>query len=113
MHLLKMVDNRGVANAPANGTTWEIEIPGAFVSDVPYNVREVGTTNWTTSVLLPRLSLNVPDLFVTYADANAQGYAMQYIVTEPVPEPSGLVALACGLAGLTGVMWRRRPQKLS
>lgn len=109
MHLLKMVDNRGVANASANGTTWEIEIPDAFASDLPYNVREAGTTNWTTSVLLPRLSLNVPDQFVTYADVNAQGYAMQYIVTEPVPEPSGLIALACGLAGLTGVMWRRRP----
>lgn len=109
VHLLKMVDNRGVANAPANGTTWEIDIPDTFASDVPYNVREVGTTNWSTGVLLPRLSLSVTDLFVTYEHANAQGYVMQYIVTEPVPEPSGLLALACGLVGLTGVMWRRRP----
>ena len=40
--------------------------------------------------------------------AIASGLQLQFIATPPIPEPSGLLALASGMVGLAGFAWRRR-----
>ena len=87
---LVMINNRGVAGAPANGTTWEIPIPTAHI------LPPIGP-----SITLP--VLRVPR---SYAGV-LSGYAMelhQYVV----PEQASVMALGMGAAALGLALKRRR-----
>ena len=84
---LKMVNNRGVAGAPANGTIWNL-------------------TTLPTQIITPTLPmLNLSG--ASHAAMLAEGYVMKF-TQEPVPEPSSLLALGTGFAALAGLVIRRR-----
>jgi hypothetical protein len=89
-YALRMVDNRGIAGAPANGTVWSIPVPAA----------------WQTASFF---NLTLPTFNITVAKDEqallAQGYKMEFYQT---PEPSSLMALGAGLMGLGGFFSRRR-----
>lgn len=88
-YYLKMVDNRGVAGAPANGTIWGIPIPTAH-SATPY------------------YSLTLPTLKVSSSTEGAlinEGYKMEFFQT---PEPTSIMALGAGLMALAGYGLRSR-----
>lgn len=96
-YCLRMVDNRGVAGAPANGDEWSIPIPTVH-SATPY-----------FTLTLPMQALSARD----ESAALSEGYVMQFIQYQeqrmiPTPEPSSLMALAGGLMGLAGFAVRRR-----
>jgi hypothetical protein len=90
-YMLRMVDNRGITGAPANGTVWTIPMPAT----------------WQTASLF---SLTLPTFNISVARDEAamlnEGYKIQFI-QEVVPEPSSLLALAFGLGGL-GMLRRRK-----
>jgi hypothetical protein len=89
---LRMVDNKGVEGAPANGTVWSIPIPTAYSS-----------TAW--------FSLTLPNRVISAANETtilSEGYEMQFFQTQAVPEPASLMALAGGLVGLASYGIRRR-----
>lgn len=90
---LVMVDNRGVAGAPANGTIWELPIPTSVSAD-PF---------WTSPVNLPTIVMSEPSADALFSE----GYHLQF-VQEFVPEPSSLLALGTCLCGLAGCALLRR-----
>lgn len=92
VYYLKMVNNRGVSGAPANGTRWDVPLPTVLLTTVSF-----------FDLVLPVNVLSVS----TYAAAEAEGYVMEFGM-EPIPEPSALLALGTGVAGLAGFVMRRR-----
>ena len=88
---VRMVDNQDVAGAPANGTKW-------LIPSIP-------TTAGTVF-----LTITLPTVRLTSGNTSAaminEGYAMEFV--HPVPEPGSLLALACGLGAIGGMMRRRR-----
>jgi len=86
---LKMVDNKGVGAAPANGTIWSIPIPAVHL----------GTAYFTVTLPTLKLSANTEGVFIN------EGYKMEFYQT---PEPSSLMALGAGLMALGGLASRRR-----
>lgn len=92
---LILLDNRGMAGAPANGTRWEIPAPGPFGFN---NARF-----WTCPVNLPVIKLSA----ATNEAMAAEGYKIRF-VQEVVPEPAGVLALGSGLIVLAGLVRRRR-----
>lgn len=87
---LRMVDNKGIEGAPANGTVWEIPVPTVHSTTVPY------------------FTLTLPNRVISVASEAAvldEGYKMQFFQT---PEPSSMLALGAGLMGLAGFASRRR-----
>lgn len=75
------------------------------------SVYPVGTTaHFSVTVAKP----HVPGLVDAWAITYDGSYgAFHYSVlgpTPPVPEPSSLLALVCGLGGFGGMVWRRSPR---
>lgn len=99
---LVMVDNRGIAGAPANGRSWELPIPTAHTS-APY--WSLPQADW-----LPITRLSAP----TDSAMISEGYVMrfeQYMQAVPgsaVPEPSTLAGLSFGVAVTAVRLLRRR-----
>ncbi|MDH7480481.1 MAG: PEP-CTERM sorting domain-containing protein [Armatimonadota bacterium] len=96
IYYIKMINNRGVAGAPANGTEWQIPIPTTpAITTVEF---------FTLTLPIIRLTASTP------ANAESEGYVMEYGIKplQPIPEPSSLLALATGLSGLAGFVIRRR-----
>lgn len=97
IYKLTLVNNRGVAGAPANGTSWVI--PGFATA---------GNTNVWTSPALPVIKpTSGSSMTDTWLLNN--GYVFEFTAgTEVIPEPSSLLALGGGLMGLAGFVARRR-----
>jgi len=85
---LEMINNRGVAGAPAGGTIWDVSA--------------ITTGGYVVSPNLPILKLSAP----THAAMLNEGYVLQF--RQVVPEPAGLIALASGIMGLAGFALRIR-----
>jgi len=101
-YYLKMVNNRGVEGAPADGTVWIVP-----------RMSVVSTTNPFWSLVLPSGYGTAHDVIINPsnpANAAAEGYAMEFGLRPlaPVPEPSGVLALGTGIIGLAGFFARRR-----
>ncbi len=95
-YFLQMVDNKGMAGAPANGTEWELPIPTAHST----------AAFWTSPVNLPIVKMP----YKTNEALVAAGYRFRLIQRADVvvPEPSSLLALGTGIMGLAGFVTRRR-----
>lgn len=91
---VRMVDNRGIPGAPANGTRWMVPVPTTFSHYVPF---------WNSPVNLPVIKLSQS----TNAALLNEGYQLQ-LVAGPMPEPSSILALGAGALGLAGYAIRRR-----
>lgn len=91
---LVMVDNKGKAGAPANGTAWEIAPPQVYSA----------AAFWYSPVNLPAIVLSSG----TASALVAEGYKMQFIQEQIIPEPSSMLALGAGLMGLVSFAARRR-----
>lgn len=87
---LTMVNNRGKAGAPANGTVWKYTGPFSVSQD------PVGST-----ITLPVIKGTIDHSWMM-----ANGYVFDF--AQVVPEPSSLMALGAGLMGLVGFVARRR-----
>ncbi|MDI6813935.1 MAG: PEP-CTERM sorting domain-containing protein, partial [Desulfitobacteriaceae bacterium] len=102
LYYIKMVDNRGVPGAPANGTEWIIPIPTVYTTATPFFQLVLPTgfsgTNGPNDIMLTD---SHPDYALT------EGYIMEYGF-KPVPEPSTMLAFGTGIAGLVGFVIRRR-----
>lgn len=89
-YALRMVDNKGIAGAPANGTVWSIPVP----------------STWSSVAFF---SLTLPTFNISAAGSEekliTEGFKMQFYQT---PEPSSLLALGAGLMGLAGFVSRKR-----
>jgi len=100
---LEMINNLGMAGAPANGTIWRIPIPADVPSATVFwamdTAADVNGVVWGN---LPIVKLTTP----TDASMLSQGYRMQFRVSA-VPEPSSLLALGAGLMSLAGIIRRR------
>lgn len=87
---LRMVDNKGITGAPANGTVWSIPIPTSHSSNAVF-------------------TLTLPTINITIAKDEqkliAEGYKLEFYQT---PEPSSLMALGAGLMALGGLVSRKR-----
>lgn len=91
---LILVDNKGKAGTPANGTTWQLPIPTSYETGVPY---------YTVPELFPMIKLST----YTHTAMLEEGYKFefqQYVI----PEPAGLLALGAGLSGAIAFALRRR-----
>ncbi len=100
---MRMINNRGMAGAPTNGTIWNIPIPASgTASNVKFWDMAVNAdTNGTVWGNMPLINVSVPN----YASFRDEGYEMQFRM---VPEPSSMLAMGSGLIGLIGVAIRRR-----
>jgi len=97
-YYLKMVDNKGVIGAPANGTVWTLPIPTIADTINPFFTLVLPTGYGQEHSII--LQQPYPETYLTGA------YVMEYGFF--VPEPGGILALATGLAGLVGFAARRR-----
>jgi hypothetical protein len=68
---------------------------------IPNGVTYNGKTHWGINDRL----ITLP--FIT-SDDPTKGYQFRVTVTTPVPEPSSILALLCGISGVGGMMWRKR-----
>ena len=87
---MRMVDNKGIEGAPANGTIWAIPIPTSH------------SANALFTLTLPTINISVAK---DEQKLIAEGYVMEFYQT---PEPSSLLALGAGLMGLAGFASKRR-----
>lgn len=92
-YFMRIVDNKGIEGAPANGTMWELPVPTVHST----------SAYWNSPINLPMIRLSVGG----EAALLAEGYKLQF-VQQAVPEPSGLIALGGCLAGLAGFIRRRK-----
>ncbi len=95
IYSLIMVNNQGVANAPANGTVWDISMPAFYTSDYFFTLG------------LPVLKITSDSLMAS------NGYEFNLVqgTAAPVPEPGTLAVMLTCISGLAGYgMLRRRIQ---
>ena len=101
---LKMVNNRGVVGAPANGTLWDVPIDSGTSGSVFWSI---DTAQDTTGHVWGNLPLLKSASTLDAGIMRAQGYEMQFVQTA-VPEPSGVLALGGSLVVLAGFIRRRK-----
>ena len=92
---MTLVNNKGKAGMPANGTYWWITIPAA------------STKAWELTDITPlKLALTHTTMIGDPAVPTAGGY--EFRLDQIIPEPSSLLALGSGVVGLVGFVVRRR-----
>jgi len=101
-YYLKMVDNKGVAGAPANGTVWNLPIPTIADTINPFFELVMPTGLGTDHSII--LQQPYETTYLTGAYVMEYGFAPQGVI----PEPSSMLALGSGLSGLLGFFIRRR-----
>lgn len=89
---LRLVNNRGIPGAPANGTEWLLPTPTAH-----------STSPWYTGPTLPMLRLTS----MNDSAMLSQAYALEFY-QDVVPEPASIMTLSIGVGGLAGLALRRR-----
>jgi len=101
-YYLKMVDNKSVAGAPANGTVWNIPIPTVLSTTIPFFELVLPTGYGQEHSII--LQQPYPETYLTGAYVMEYGFAPEGVI----PEPSSMLALGSGLSGLLGFFIRRR-----